>query len=198
MSEKTRSRAAAAACLSLGFLAVACQSGGVGDPCTPEVEFSTTFGGFATTEVIIETRSLQCATRICLANHFQGRVSCPYGQAEPVAGQDAPKEKSCFVPGTETKISHVVPAQLQARRASDAVYCSCRCAGSNPNAKYCTCPGGFICSDKVAPDRSPQGRSFGDIEQNGSYCIKQNTEWNSAAVDLSVCNLAENTCPSEQ
>ena len=28
----------------------------------------------------IESRSFQCQTRICLVNHFQGRVSCPLGQ----------------------------------------------------------------------------------------------------------------------
>jgi hypothetical protein len=69
--------------LSVGALAVvpiACQSGGVGDPCTPEDEYNTQFPGFKVQEENIESRSFQCSTRICLVNHFQGRVSCPLGQ----------------------------------------------------------------------------------------------------------------------
>src|SRR5690349_2867618 len=65
---------------ALGVFPIACQSGGVGDPCTPEDEYNTQFPGFKLAEENIESRSFQCATRICLVNHFQGRVSCPYGQ----------------------------------------------------------------------------------------------------------------------
>lgn len=64
----------------VGILPIACQSGGVGDPCTPEDEYDPAFGGFKVTEENIESRSFQCQTRICLVNHFQGRVSCPLGQ----------------------------------------------------------------------------------------------------------------------
>jgi hypothetical protein len=57
-----------------------CNSTGIGDPCTPEAEYSQAFLGFQISEVNIETKSFQCQTRLCLANHFQGRVTCPYGQ----------------------------------------------------------------------------------------------------------------------
>jgi hypothetical protein len=57
-----------------------CASGGVGDPCVPEQEYQTCFGGFQIGEVNVESKSFQCQTRLCLVNHFQGRVSCPYGQ----------------------------------------------------------------------------------------------------------------------
>jgi hypothetical protein len=76
----------------LGGLAVAatlatvltgCPSGGVGDPCIPEDEYKENFSGFKITEENVESRSFQCQTRICLVNHFQGRVSCPNGQAQP-------------------------------------------------------------------------------------------------------------------
>jgi hypothetical protein len=66
---------------AVGVVPVACQSGGVGDPCTPEAEYDTQFSGFKAQEEFIESRSFQCSTRICLVNHFQGRVSCPRGQA---------------------------------------------------------------------------------------------------------------------
>jgi len=60
--------------------AVGCTPGGVGDPCTPEDEYQQTFNGFQVTETNVESRSFQCETRICLVNHFQGRVSCRLGQ----------------------------------------------------------------------------------------------------------------------
>lgn len=79
--------------VAMGFLPAACESGGVGDPCVPEDEYNPDFAGFKVTEENIESRSFQCQTRICLVNHFQGRVSCPLGQREPTScdgpGQDA-------------------------------------------------------------------------------------------------------------
>ncbi len=66
--------------VTVGSLPMACQSGGIGDPCIPEDEYNANFAGFKMNEENIESRSFQCATRICLVNHFQGRVSCPLGQ----------------------------------------------------------------------------------------------------------------------
>lgn len=57
-----------------------CSATGVGDPCIPEQEYDPTFAGFDPREVNVESKSFQCETRLCLVNHFQGRVSCPYGQ----------------------------------------------------------------------------------------------------------------------
>jgi len=59
-----------------------CSQTGVGDPCTPEQEYDPTFLGFAAGEVNVESKSFDCQTRLCLANHFQGRVTCPYGQTK--------------------------------------------------------------------------------------------------------------------
>lgn len=69
---------------AVGTIPLACRAGGVGVPCIPEDEFSFRFAGFKVSEDIIESRSFQCETRICLVNHFQGRVSCPLGQGTPV------------------------------------------------------------------------------------------------------------------
>ncbi|HZU82780.1 MAG TPA: hypothetical protein VE987_07685 [Polyangiaceae bacterium] len=57
-----------------------CAPTGIGDPCVPEQEYLPTFTGFNYHEVSTESKSFQCQTRLCLVNHFQGRVSCPYGQ----------------------------------------------------------------------------------------------------------------------
>src|SRR5262249_19478165 len=72
---------------TVALLPLACTSGQIGAQCTPEDEFNFRFPGFVVTEDIIESRSFQCATRICLVNHFQGRVSCPLGQPAPKDAQ---------------------------------------------------------------------------------------------------------------
>ena len=59
-----------------------CAASGVGDPCIPETEYDPTFLGFNVGEVNVESKSFQCLTRLCLVNHFQGRVTCPYGQSK--------------------------------------------------------------------------------------------------------------------
>ena len=66
--------------LAVGLAPLGCGVTGVGDPCIPEDEYQKGFSGYGVTETNVESRSFQCETRICLVNHFQGRVSCPYGQ----------------------------------------------------------------------------------------------------------------------
>lgn len=65
---------------SASFIGSNCGGSGVGDPCIPEDEYVQGFAGFNESEVGVESRSFQCLTRVCLVNHFRGRVSCPYGQ----------------------------------------------------------------------------------------------------------------------
>ena len=105
--------------LVLSFLAVSifvgvvagsgCQVSGIGDPCTPDEEYVSNFAGFDIGEVNVESKSFQCRTRLCLANHFQGRVSCPYGQdssgAAPMGiSMTDPNANGCVVPGTTIPI----------------------------------------------------------------------------------------------
>jgi hypothetical protein len=183
--------------LALGGIPVACQSGGVGDPCIPEDEYKTDFAGFKVTEENIESRSFQCQTRICLVNHFQGRVSCPYGQDNPttnpaskpgcqtVTSTDEDKGKACCVPGTDEVIGTEVCSQCAGtskRDAAQAVYCSCRCdvaEGEPPdeNFNFCECPTGYVCS-QIRPNVG-----LGDVQLTGKYCIKQGTEFNAAIGD---------------
>ena len=119
--------------VTIGVLPVACQSGGVGDPCTPEDEYNPDFAGFKMTEENIESRSFQCATRICLVNHFQGRVSCPLGQGslDTAAIGDSSARKSC--------------------KGKDDTSCGTdeKCVEASTLALECTtdseCPGGTAC-----------------------------------------------------
>lgn len=154
---------------SLWLLSVGCDSGNVGDPCTPDAEYAVDFAPFSVREVYLESRSLQCATRLCLVNHFQGRVSCPLGQR---AEDDA--EHACYTPDAEGVAAERVLGQVPAwdldRPARDAVYCSCRCDGPDPGARYCECPSGFECR-RLAPDLE-----LGENrELSGSYCVRRGT-----------------------
>ncbi len=177
-----------AAVLALGFLALGCEPGGVGDPCTPEDEYTQDFSGFSVGEVNVESRSFQCETRICLVNHFQGRVSCPYGQTTaaiegdattgegPKAGNDPAR---CRIPGTDgtdpvNQVTVPVQAQLEARQTDKAVYCSCRCDGPDENARYCECPSGYKCEELV----KELGLSAAG-QLAGSYCVRDGTSYDS-------------------
>jgi hypothetical protein len=116
-------------------------------------------------------------------NHFQGRVSCPYGQAAEGGG--------CLLPGGAEPIRAVVKPQLLQRRAQDAVYCSCRCAGPEPDARYCECPSGFSCS-RVVPDFE-----LGAAQLPGSYCIREGSEYSSVRVGTGTCDAALANCEVE-
>ncbi len=165
---------AAAVGFVLGALNIGCQSGGIGDPCIPEDEYQMFFGGYSDTEVNLESRSFQCETRLCLVNHFRGRVTCPYGQLEE--GMDnRPQEERCHVPGTTDAANLIkvpVNKQYTGRSPADTVYCSCRCAGPDPNSRYCKCPTGFQC-EELLPFIPP----LGNKELAGSYCIKDGTAY---------------------
>jgi hypothetical protein len=183
MSQKTW--AAAAVTFALGVLSFGCQSGGIGDPCTPEDEYQQYFSGYAITEVNIESRSFQCETRLCLVNHFQGRVTCPYGQLEG-QGADPPVPAAqefqlCHIPGTtgaQNRVKVAVNRQFTNRVPTNAVYCSCRCNGPDSSARYCKCPTGFQCVELLnSIDR------LGSKELAGSYCVKDNTAFDPRTSD---------------
>ena len=170
------------AVLGVGALAaLACDPGGVGDPCIPEDEYHPEFGGYAETEANVETKSFQCVTRVCLVNHFRGRASCPYGQTE--AEVDA-QNYQCTIPGTTDEFVTVpVAPQFEERREFDAVYCSCRCDGPDANARYCECPSGYSCEELV-PDL---GGSLGSGQLAGSYCVKDGTRYDTRNPPVGDC-----------
>jgi hypothetical protein len=158
-----------------------CPADGIGDPCVPEDEYSPTFSGFALTEVSTESRSFSCQSRLCLVNRFQGRVSCPYGQPAGAGG--------CTLPGSADPVSVAVAPQLLDRRTEDAVYCSCRCDGPEPNARYCECPEGFRCSP-VVPELS-----LGRAQLPGSYCVRAGTEYEDTKVRTgATCSRDAHNC----
>lgn len=142
--------------VTLGTLPVACQSGGVGDPCVPEDEYNSEFAGFKMTEENIESRSFQCSTRICLVNHFQGRVSCPRGQPAPTKCTGVGDTTSCSGGATCVEASTLAPdctkatAETACARAPgttcDVARGICTC---NKDASDVTPPEGYSCVDNV-------------------------------------------------
>jgi len=192
------------------FASPGCADEGVGDPCTPEQEYDPSFTGFDEKEVNVESKSFQCRTRICLVNHFRGRASCPYGQS--VDGVQPDKAKPCVIPGTDAKVTGLVPdpatgapvfrdtkkkalvpAQCRDRAADKAVYCSCRCAdinGEKPSGQaFCDCPDGFACRPLVT------SIGQGNEGLTGSYCIKDSTEFNKdTACNQGDCDPVANKC----
>jgi hypothetical protein len=196
--------------LLVSVSAPGCADQGVGDPCTPEQEFDQSFLGFDEKEVNVESKSFQCRTRLCLVNHFRGRVSCPYGQSSdgvPPTGTPAPNDSGCTIPGSTSKVTGAddqgnfsdprkkatVPAQCSDRKASQAVYCSCRCANTegrdDDGANYCKCPDGFVCAQLVT------SIGQGNEGLTGGYCIKERTEYDATlGCQQGDCDPAARKC----
>lgn len=143
--------------IAIGSIPSACQSGGVGDPCVPEDEYDSQFAGFKVSEENIESRSFQCETRICLVNHFQGRVSCPLGQQTPVACPDGANAGDACDGGSCKR------SQILQRNCTENVECAgagnvcdggvCRCEAEG------NCPTGFRCLCEDANDENCTRRS---------------------------------------
>jgi hypothetical protein len=185
--------------LALGAV-IGCESGGVGDPCTPEDEFFEDFSGFAVGEVNVESRSFQCETRVCLVNKFRGRVSCPYGTNGASPDSDAPPTVNhnlpCEVPGFGGNVTVPVEPQLIQRSPEVAVYCSCRCGGSDPNARYCECPSGFECAEIVT---SQTNQNSGQEQLAGSYCIRSGSDVPVIEIQPQACSIpSPNSTPGPE
>ncbi len=187
-------------------LGTGCQSTGIGDPCTPEQEYASTFAGFDVEEVSTEAESFQCQTRLCLVNHFQGRVSCPYGQNS--SGQaNPPATAACSTPGIGSPVTGAltsagkpvdamtglaVKAQCLDRTANETVYCSCRCAdinGGQSGGNFCKCPDGFSCTQLVSSLSAMSNQGL-----TGAYCIKSGTAFSASATGTSAEACAGGQC----
>jgi hypothetical protein len=189
-----------------------CSSSGVGDPCTPEQEYLTSFTGFSVQEVNVESKSFQCLTRLCLVNHFQGRVSCPYGQnadGSNIAGSQSctggASGPGCCTPGVETPVDGKDPDCVKAKGPNDP---SCFLDSKNQakvpgqcvdrtadKAVYCSCrcanvngrtdDGANYCSCPDGFSCTQLVSSVSDtLDQGltGGYCVKNGTQFDPATV----------------
>jgi hypothetical protein len=162
--------------------------GALGTPCLPRSERNHDFHGFDLTEITFEFGSPDCASNTCLVNHFQGRVSCPYGQPEDPPADDP--DFTCHRPGPDGQVTVAVDPQLLARRAEDHVICSCRCDGPDPSDSYCECPADMECARLVPYSDVPNTGSY-----VGSYCIPRGTGYDQLyPPDPQVCLLEQMNC----
>ncbi|AUX22122.1 hypothetical protein SOCEGT47_026230 [Sorangium cellulosum] len=164
--------------VAMASLPSACESGGVGDPCLPEEEYDPQFAGFKVTEENIESRSFQCQTRICLVNHFQGRVSCPLGQEAPKGcnpdGDANCSQQDCQESGTYAPDCDPADPNSCVRGTCNAEgsFCGCEtaadCPGSAEDGWHCRegvcklflCRAGFTgCQDPTKSAAENEGKS---------------------------------------
>jgi hypothetical protein len=156
-----------------------------GASCLLHDELTAGFSGFDAKETNLEGQNPQCGSGDCLGYHFQGRASCPYGQASSELSLPDLDPNRCRVPNVDGSSSAdavtvaVVP-QLIARRALDTVYCSCQCAGPLfRDTSLCACPAGMEC-DPVLEMMS------GSV----SYCVKAGTLYDSSNLPSALCDKA--------
>lgn len=140
---------AAASVAGIAIFPAACETGGIGDPCTPEDEFSPSFTGFKVAQENIESRSFQCESRICLANHFQGRVTCPLGQ--PTKQICAGLDGTC----TDTSESCVLAGEFAPECAANDE-CAAYAGTCNANG-YCDCNDNAQCPENYVCDNGTGG-----------------------------------------
>jgi hypothetical protein len=126
----------------------------VGDPCILDAEDDPRFSGYSPNEVALGSGN--CEVGSCMAYHFQGRVSCPDGQADAEGTCQTPSGLDVLVP---------VEAQSSERPAEDHVMCTCRCDGPEGSGPFCGCPTGFTCA-KALDDLG-----LGGDDVAGSYCV---------------------------
>jgi hypothetical protein len=190
--------------IGMGALPLACQSGGVGDPCIPEDEYNPQFAGYKVTEENIESRSFQCQTRICLVNHFQGRVSCPYGQP-PLDGASGRKRQSCgpkqACPTGEdcVEAATLAPDCTVATQKTDCqgyggvchpqgLFCECGAAG---------CPEGFFCDAKSLQCKSYVCHTKGSCQTSGSKDGDKNKDCCIPGTDTPVVDSVCGQCDAK-
>lgn len=132
----------------------------LGSPCIPSDERNPSFPGYSASEVNVLEAS-DCESNVCLMDHFQGRVSCPYGQQLG--------EAKCFLPFSDEVVTTQIQSQLVERPAKDTAICSCRCDGPGPGP-FCACPSGMVCSHLI------DSLGLAGDSWEGSYCTKQGAE----------------------
>ena len=152
----------------------------LGEPVVPSDEYRHDFAGFKWWDVTVEANTTLCESGLLVVNHFEGRVSCPYGQSDPISGE-------CFLPSSDVSVTVPVYPQLVSRHAQDAVFCSCRCG--DPDAGLCTCPSGMTCTELIPRFDLPSDDQFA-----GAYCIPDSTEFVPITATHGSCDRTLQDC----
>ncbi len=154
----------------------------LGTTCISSSEYDPTFAGFSVDHVGVDVGSAACLSGLCLQNHFQGRVSCPYGQPQSSG-------PGCLVPGTNTPVTaQDVSPQYVARASAIASICSCRCAGGG-GGPFCSCPTGMQCAPLIGEMGLPDEGDYA-----GSYCVPDGSVFNATMLQNTRCDPIGMTC----
>jgi hypothetical protein len=157
----------------------------LGDSCFLGDEAVVGFNSYALTEVALVQNPLDCGdspVAYCMGYHFQGRITCPYGQTQQeidtLPGDDPARCRMADLEGNVTSVASDFPAdpQLVERRAEDVVYCTCQCEGGDPSIDYCACPSGWEC---LNPYDTP-----GFLAK---YCVRPGSEYDRTMPPSGVC-----------
>lgn len=142
-----------------------CQTSGVGDPCVPQ---AIPAGGFNAKDIVIETTSVMCRTRVCLVYGFTGDPTHEYVS---LTDNTCDTSGSAMDGGVVQDDAGVIdplatdPLCQTRERIREHVYCSCRCdtTATNSDVPLCDCPSGFSC----LPLQEGGGPGV-----EGSYCVR--------------------------
>jgi hypothetical protein len=142
--------------VSLGLLQCSSRGGesSIGTHCTPGSETNHQFAGFKVVEETIVTGAPECGGGVCLVNHFQGRVSCPLGQAppQPCSG---PADLSCEPGSTCVQAGTLAPGCDPSAPDKGSSACAgyggvCNAAtGSCMCNQTADCPGSMYCDGET-------------------------------------------------
>lgn len=149
-----------------------------GAPCLPGDLQEPDFGGYRSSDVMVESRSPSCESALCLAHNFAGRPGCPYGSPCATTG-DPP-----------TPVTVNVAPQLVSRAPADVVTCTCRCDGPPGTGPFCACSEGLECRPMLVD------YGTGPDPLAGSYCVKRGTlvDDPSALDGAETCDRALRNC----
>ena len=162
--------------------------GQIGDPCTPTGERHAGWpGATGVSSVAVEDGFDSCNSGICIMNHFQGRVSCPLGQATPPSCA-GPDDTSCGAGSSCVAIeNHHGPYCDPTVADGGAPQCGSGLCNPNRNTCACTkdseCTGASVC-DVVAHECTLyvclkaggcQSAEATDAENAGKICCAEGT-----------------------
>ena len=127
----------------------------------------------------------------CLAYHFQGRSTCPYGQDQQ--GHAPAGASPCTTPDGQPVIGPGDPTVLPQcvdRRPANVIFWTCKCANEQGHADdgqtYCTCPSSMHCDATLALNL---------LGTAGTYCSKPAAAYDPSSACSATCAPATAACP---
>jgi hypothetical protein len=159
-------------------------------PCVFGIEADPTFTGFDESQISVDVAGHASGDLVCVANHFRGRATCPYGQ--DANGKDPKGAGPCQTTKGASVTGGQVSAQCTDRQAHEEMVWSCRCANAHGLAtdgdNYCTCADGVACTQLVPPTGDPNDHV------SGGYCLKDGRSFDPKIACMNTCDPSSYPC----